>query len=370
MSQRGLFRRASERFLRKFSKEKCVADDGSVSSRNSRWTSTRWTCFKPRTKVVEQELTPVEEPIPEDSQPDYHQSKSNFFQKLPPEVRDQIYQEFWNVTGVKRHVFLVNRQLKYSPCITSHEAPDDRQVGIARDFAPYPSVQELPKWFDRLISPWCNHWRCGELWEDIQAGRETDYNRGQEQAFMSLLLSCKKVYDESIESFRESKVLNITDRNTLQRLIRPSRPRYFTEARYINISLRDDTGNWLYLNGGSLWYILGEVEIAARRIYLWLDAECPITRRLLPEFRDLYVHIPDSVAPRLVVDFPCDAGVGFWAWGQVEMDTSTGGRYGGGIEVLDAFVPKFRVVARGRPRFYETSGGFAGEESTEDGESV
>ncbi|KAF9874982.1 hypothetical protein CkaCkLH20_07676 [Colletotrichum karsti] len=205
-----------------------------------------------------------------------------------------------------------------------------------------------------MESKWCNHWRCEELWEDIQDEIEVDYNHGQDQGFMALLLSCKRIYDESIDSFRKNKIINITNGPTLQRLIKYPRPRYLTEARVINISLREDSGNWLYLNGGNIWHILSEPEMKADRVYLWLDAECPVTRRLLPEFRALYSSIREPVAPKLTIDFPCDAEDGFWAWGETEVRTQTCGGLGE-VTKQKEFVPEFNVVARGRQRFNETS---------------
>ncbi|KAL2882237.1 hypothetical protein SGCOL_002506 [Colletotrichum sp. CLE4] len=290
---------------------------------------------------------------------EHHQGQSTFFRQLPPEIRNQIYRHFWVSAGVERHAFLRNRKLLFSPCITDHEAPDERQIGVAKDFEKSSSTAEVqphPKWFKRMTSPWCNHWKCERLWEDIRDGREVDGNKTQ--AYMSLLLSCKRIYNESIESFREAKTLTITDGQTLHRILRWPRPKYLHQARRLNISLRHDSGNFLYLNGASMWHILSEQDsCVAESIYLWLDAECPVTRRLLPEFRELFNCVPASVAARLTVDFPCDAEDGFWAW---EDGTEIEGQEGGGGKVkrLGPLVPEFRVVARGMQRFNETSAGY------------
>lgn len=168
-------------------------------------------------------------------------------------------------------------------------------------------------------------------------------------------------YDESIDSFCESRILNITNGHTLQRLLKYPRPRYVSSARTINISLREDSGNWLYLNGGSIWHTLAAKETKATKVYVWLDAECPLTRRLLTEFRELYTGVPAEIAPKLTIDFPCDAEDGFWAWGEVEVQEQNACAGGGGwgrVERREAIVPKFRVVARGRQRFNETSCGY------------
>ncbi|KAK1467808.1 hypothetical protein CTAM01_16994 [Colletotrichum tamarilloi] len=118
---------------------------------------------------------------------------------------------------------------------------------------------------------------------------------------MSLLVSCKRVYDESIEFFRESRIINTT------------------------------------------------------------PAECPLTRRLLPEFRALWEGIPAEIAPKLTVDFPCDVKDGFWAWGKVdvrEQNACAGGGRWGPVERQGPIVPRFEVVARGKQKSNETSCGY------------
>ncbi|KAK1848078.1 hypothetical protein CCHR01_09323, partial [Colletotrichum chrysophilum] len=328
MGHRSLLRRASKSCLGGFKKVFSTGSDRhddflaiSKASTKSFKFSFKTTSLWKRTAPEEDEKTCKPKPNNTDTTPEesrrikdpelrrqaYPQGQSHLFRRLPPEIREQIYKEFWVACGVERHAFLEDGNMRYSPCVTDHEAPDERQLGLARDFRKAPQVQWHPEWFLRMQSPWCNHWRCEELWEDIKEGRKVDLNAGQNQAFMSLLVSCKRVYDESIDSFRESRILNITNGHTLQRLLKYPRPRYVSAARTINISLREDSGNWLYLNGGSIWRTLAAKETKATKVYVWLDAECPLTRRLLTEFRELYTGIPAEIAPKLTIDFPCDA---------------------------------------------------------------
>ncbi|WDK12752.1 hypothetical protein CGRA01v4_04033 [Colletotrichum graminicola] len=316
-------------------------------------------CFKKYKGTVDGEA------IHEDSKDDtptqpLHQF--HYFSQLPPEIRELIYREFWAVAGVKRHMFLHEHKTTYSPCITDHTAPDERQIGVAKAFEESGSdakVQLHPEWYKRMTSKWCNHWRCERLWEDVRDGRKIDAHKTQ--SYMSLLLSCKWIYQECHSTLKEYKTLTITDSKALQRIFRSPPVAYLYEATYINISLREDSGSWLYLNGGSLWHILSEHGCKMTRTYLWLDAECPVTRRLLTEYRELFSNVPSAMARRLTVDLPCDAHDGFWAWGEVEMEKkngSAGGYRDHGTEWLTPLVPKFAVVARGRQRYNETSGGY------------
>ncbi|KAK1837910.1 hypothetical protein CCHR01_19468 [Colletotrichum chrysophilum] len=208
---------------------------------------------------------------------------SHLFRRLPPEIREQIYKEFWIACGLERHAFIEDGVTRYSPCVTNHEAPDERRLGLARGFAKSP-----------------------------------------------------------------------------ERVLKYPRPRYVSDARTINISLRENSGNWLYLNGGSVWHTLAAKDTNASRVYVWLDAECPLTRRLLPEFRALWEGAPAEIAPKLTVDFPCDAEDGFCAWGEVdvrEQNVCSGGGGWGAVERQGPIVPRFEVVGRGRQRFNETSCG-------------
>ncbi|KAK1975082.1 hypothetical protein LZ30DRAFT_786532 [Colletotrichum cereale] len=386
MARSESLQRVSHRYMkhlrRKLSVRKTRQDDKSSGSRRS---SLSWFSFSFSTSplfttkhVKTDKSTFDDEAIPEtpaDHTPAQQAGQFHYFSQLPLEIREQIYREFWAVAGVKRHVFLHNGKTTYSPCITDHTAPDERQIGVAKAFEESGSdaeVQPHPEWYKRMTSKWCNHWRCERLWEDVRDGKKIDAHKTQ--SYMSLLLSCKWIYEECHETLKEYKTLTVTDGNTLQRLFHGPRVDYLYEATYINISLREDSGNWLYLNGASMWHMLSERGCKMTRVYLWLDAECPVTRRLLSEYRDLFNCVPPAMASRLTVDLPCDPDDGFWAWDEVEVETKKdgndgrGGSGGGsdgvvgypghGTMWLTPLAPQFAVVARGRQRFNETSGGY------------
>lgn len=203
MSKPNIMRRASQRCLkslrRSLSRDNTHPDDKSSISRRSSESRSSYSAsslFTTRTVDEDDEMID-EEPIPECPEADaspHHQGQSPFFRRLPPEIREQIYSEFWVAVGVNRHAFLVDKKLTYSPCVTDHEAPDERQIGVASDFKKSKRnacVQSHPEWFNRMTSTWCNHWRCERLWEDIQNGRAVDGNKTQD--YLSLLLSCKRM---------------------------------------------------------------------------------------------------------------------------------------------------------------------------------
>ncbi|KAK1960017.1 hypothetical protein LY78DRAFT_685481 [Colletotrichum sublineola] len=382
MARSNFMQRASQKCLKRLrrtlSTRKARQDDKSSSRTRS---LTSWFSFsKSPLSKTRYKHTVDDIAIPEDSKDDIPAQQLpqfHYFSQLPLEIREMIYREFWAVAGVRRHVFLHECKITYSPCITDHTAPDERQIGVAKAFEESGSnaeVQLHPEWYKRMASKWCNHWRCERLWEDVRDGNKIDAHKTQ--SYMSLLLSCKWIYEECHESLEEYKTLTITDGKTLQCILNGPQIGYLHEATYINISLREDSGNWLYLNGASMWHKLSERDYKMARTYLWLDAECPITRRLLTEFRELFNCVPNAMASRLTVYLPCDAHDGFWAWDEVEvvkkkaelemaMGKDGSGRDWGGIgyraprtKWLAPLAPQFTVVARGRQRFNETSGGY------------
>ncbi|KAH6693130.1 hypothetical protein EV126DRAFT_517389 [Verticillium dahliae] len=252
----------------------------------------------------------------------HNQGQSSFFRKLPLEVRQQIFAEFWQCAGLNRHVYLEDGDFRFALCETDHDSTDDAcQTGLAHDFYPQPRVQ--------------NHPKC---------------------------------YIESLPSLHKSATLTITDKSTLYALfIRRHRcaihPVYafLPRLRTLNIALRAGAPDFLYIHGPALWRALAPATLPAlRRISLWLDGHEPIQRRLLPQFRDLWTRIPPSIAHKLSVSLPVGPD-GLWAWDEVEVrpwcSGSTGGT-GSGVVLLPPFTPEFRVVLRGWQAFTETSAGW------------
>ncbi|KAM9875229.1 hypothetical protein VDGD_08151 [Verticillium dahliae] len=300
----------------------------------------------------------------------HNQGQSSFFRKLPLEVRQQIFAEFWQCAGLNRHVYLEDGDFRFALCETDHDSTDDAcQTGLAHDFYPQPRVQNHPKWYGRMTSSWCNHWKC----QESMCQRRTPNSSGEEKqdglsSCIPLLLSCQRIYIESLPSLHKSATLTITDKSTLYALfIRRHRcaihPVYafLPRLRTLNIALRAGAPDFLYIHGPALWRALAPATLPAlRRISLWLDGHEPIQRRLLPQFRDLWTRIPPSIAHKLSVSLPVGPD-GLWAWDEVEVrpwcSGSTGGT-GSGVVLLPPFTPEFRVVLRGWQAFTETSAGW------------
>ncbi|KAH7368798.1 hypothetical protein B0T11DRAFT_67441 [Plectosphaerella cucumerina] len=353
-------------------------------------------------------------PSPESSAPPppstetHHQSQSSFFRRLPPEIREQIYIQYWLSAGIDRHVFLQDGEFCFAPCVVDHDDPvDECQVALAREFPQSgPPVQRHIKWFRRMTSLWCNHWRCEEaLRRSIrrqQRQKQRDEDEDEERpasqgrpdklvTCLPLLLACKRLYQESLPSLKRYTSLTITDKDTAHALLIkrrspiPSRNgarhpifAFLPHIQTLNISLRHDGPDFLWMHSAALWAALSARSLPGlRRISLWLDGWEPVSRRLIPQFRDLWANVPPAVARKLSVSFPCAAD-GLWAWDDVAVRVAGTGNGihpdhlahwtpdGGGahdyppvtVLMLPPLVPEFQVVLRGWEAYTANSSGW------------
>lgn len=86
------------------------------------------------------------------------QSSSPFFDRLPFEIREKIFDELWALHDTRWHVHTAGDHVVPAfPCIT---APDEEDIRYAR-FQASRGVEALT-WESRLRSPWNTHWRCAE----------------------------------------------------------------------------------------------------------------------------------------------------------------------------------------------------------------
>lgn len=52
--------------------------------------------------------------------------------RLPAEVRLRIYDEVFREAGLAQHVYVKDGRYTHTACITDHDAPDERQVEVAK----------------------------------------------------------------------------------------------------------------------------------------------------------------------------------------------------------------------------------------------
>lgn len=86
------------------------------------------------------------------------QTSSPFFDRLPFEIREKIFDELWALHDTRWHVHSAGDHVVPAfPCIT---AAHEEDIRYAR-FQASRGVEALT-WESRLRSPWNTHWRCAE----------------------------------------------------------------------------------------------------------------------------------------------------------------------------------------------------------------
>jgi len=116
------------------------------------------------------------------------QLSSPFFTRLPLEVRNMIYAEFWRTSGLRQHVTTdpdapSSAPIKFihTPCLIRPEEPDVRYTNYkASGGGPY------GPWKQRLRSEWTIHWPCQEALERQQSSRTWS-------PFLPVLSTCKRL---------------------------------------------------------------------------------------------------------------------------------------------------------------------------------
>ncbi|RYO76130.1 hypothetical protein DL766_002748 [Monosporascus sp. MC13-8B] len=99
---------------------------------------------------------------------------SAFFGKLPLEVREMIYSEFWVVSGLNQHVFSHDGRLTHCPCLLVPGEEDERsnefeEVWQNRRRSHTGSLVVDDKWASRFSSTWNDHWRYLEALQSLYA---------------------------------------------------------------------------------------------------------------------------------------------------------------------------------------------------------
>lgn len=86
------------------------------------------------------------------------QALSPFFDRLPSEIRQKIYEELWSLYNTRWHVHSFDGQVvPVFPCINSPDDEDRRYTNFQAS-----GGEDNIIWESRLRSPWNTHWKCAE----------------------------------------------------------------------------------------------------------------------------------------------------------------------------------------------------------------
>lgn len=86
------------------------------------------------------------------------QASSPFFDRLPSEIRQRIYEELWDLYDTRWHIHSFDGHLTpVFPCVVDPDDEDRRYANFQASHA-----DDTVIWESRLRSPWNAHWKCAE----------------------------------------------------------------------------------------------------------------------------------------------------------------------------------------------------------------
>ncbi|KAI8717181.1 hypothetical protein NCS52_00793200 [Fusarium sp. LHS14.1] len=181
------------------------------------------------------------------------QQQCLFITRLPRELRDAIYLELWRPYGLRQHIFWhghpadpANWHYCRWQCTTDFDVIDKLQEDLEllriQQNVPFGDPIRNMNYEMRLLSPWLNHWACGELcervygenviqgtstgryhcWKDSQRplGKKMSLtNKMAKSPYMPMLLACKLISEECLKSIYESITFVFTDLHSWQSFV-------------------------------------------------------------------------------------------------------------------------------------------------------
>ncbi|KAK2613222.1 hypothetical protein N8I77_000147 [Diaporthe amygdali] len=222
------------------------------------------------------------------------QAASPFFNKLPFEIREKIFDELWALHDTRWHVHSAgDHAVPVFPCITGPDEEDTRYSHFQTSRG-----SDALAWESRLRSPWNTHWRCAEA----AAARATNPRTGRTASprdyirrrpsfatSSSPLLVCKRWYLESVEALENALTFCFTDIIVARDFLSMNAPT--RNIRNIEISLRvKPLITELYFPGpdGEPQPHIAGVPVTAKD-NPWED----LCRRLsaIPNLRELHIYL-------------------------------------------------------------------------------
>ncbi|TGJ80843.1 hypothetical protein E0Z10_g7914 [Xylaria hypoxylon] len=169
------------------------------------------------------------------------QQDCSFFQKLPFEIRKMIYAYVWQDPydhmyheSNGRHLHFKDGHWVHTRCVMYQEEDDDRDlIQKHMDLIHHTGRGDLLLWQRRLASTWGQrHWRCAER---IEYGKPTSIDHTDLGA---LMVACKKMQPEVIESFLECHKIIFNDVFSAHRfLVRPGSSHLIRHLRNLDLTL-------------------------------------------------------------------------------------------------------------------------------------
>ncbi|KAH7131763.1 hypothetical protein B0J13DRAFT_587964 [Dactylonectria estremocensis] len=155
-----------------------------------------------------------------------HPQSDSAFMQLSPEIPNAIFQQLWQNAGASHHIILQGGRYRLARCVTDHAAADDLMDECNNTRT---SSFNDPLIFQRLVSPWGNHWKCEELYQSRQT---------ESSPFLAAMLTCSQLYFECRTSIYHNLTFVIHNVETLHRLA-VSRPSpLLSNMKHLQLAIR------------------------------------------------------------------------------------------------------------------------------------
>ncbi|KAI1206049.1 uncharacterized protein F4807DRAFT_243707 [Annulohypoxylon truncatum] len=167
------------------------------------------------------------------------QLASPFFRNLPIEIRRMIYNLVWTGpydhkyhAGRGRHIHFQNGHWINARCVMYEDDEDLDLLQKNMDSMHSSGKGDLVMWQRRLASTWgCRHWRCEERMQ-YERRKSVDHTD-----FMSMMLVCKRMFPEVVESIFESHQFLFNDFFSAHRFFVYNPSPYIPYMRHLDLSL-------------------------------------------------------------------------------------------------------------------------------------
>ncbi|KAI1453866.1 hypothetical protein F4805DRAFT_355796 [Annulohypoxylon moriforme] len=167
------------------------------------------------------------------------QLASPFFHNLPIEIRRMIYNLVWAGpydhkyhAGRSRHIHFQNGHWTNTRCVMYEDDEDPDLLQKNMDSIHSSGKGDLVMWQRRLSSTWgSRHWRCEERMQ-YERRKSVDHTD-----FMSMMLVCKRMFPEVLESIFESHQFLFNDFFSAHRFFVYDPSPYIPHMRHLDLSL-------------------------------------------------------------------------------------------------------------------------------------
>jgi hypothetical protein len=229
----------------------------------------------------------------------YAQLDSPFFRRLPPEIRQKIYEDILHSSGLTQHIYKSaigdNAPISHTPCLTDPDAPDDREIRYFDTFEGAAADDDetiraiRSRWRARQHTDWCNHWACEEA-------------PAEPSGFLTPLLACRRMHDEFIPVLYSRLTFSFVNTPSLSRFVATAAAASLALVRSVhlvwyapeNANETDEQGSRRVSAWTAMWTRLSLACPRLTTLRLWVYGFLPRFPMPCPEYFAALDHLAGS----------------------------------------------------------------------------